>query len=112
MCESPYIPSGYKIGEFPRRETVRSILSLSLARLTFSRVRRQLAPPLAAPLGSPLALRLMQFGIETSGSVVLPTAVAGLHVLELTYDSVPLDKPQIWTTAQRLRPTSSGTAAS
>lgn len=54
MCEPAYIPTGYKIGDKPRGETVRELATLSLNRLEADPLPR---PPQAHPRDPPLALR-------------------------------------------------------
>ncbi|KAM5347848.1 hypothetical protein ACJ41O_007672 [Fusarium nematophilum] len=73
MCESPYIPAGYQIGDKPRGETTPAGSSTGSA------------------VGVACGFSPISVGTETSGSIVSPAAAAALYALKLTPGSIPLD---------------------
>lgn len=90
MCQPAYIPTGYKLGDKRNGETVGSMLMYSAPLYKLMAPQTPQGSSTGSAVGVACGFAPLALGHETTGSLVSPSAVAGLYALKLTPGSTSL----------------------
>ncbi|KAI8723213.1 Amidase domain-containing protein [Fusarium sp. LHS14.1] len=90
MCQPAYNPTGYKIGEKPRGETVSALDKAAFISLT-SYLQTPGGSSTGSAVGVACGFAPISVGTETSGSIVTPAAASALYALKVTPGSVSME---------------------